>query len=714
MKSLIPSGSNSSIPGLNLETPIEDPLSQSTKSIYNSVADITTSQYDYPEEPVQTPLQPPPMPPNLFPLDDTTYKYEQTIEREEDAWNTKLPPKFPTWGDTSSGWEREETEKTSEWTPVLPPNKVIPIPPMPPPVSLDTPESPPMYEKEGFSDPVEYDDSVVEPSMMSSTGDVDHRTLIHLPQINHTKDSDCRIPPPVKHMQDTDHRVILPVTSVTPSNHSKKDMDHRQLSSRKKDVDHRNLISLTGSPVRDHSVLPPPPTPPSLSWSRSDQDYRTPVTPSLPIKKEIHQGDQDYRLHPPHHGRRQFDETQDNVESVDMEMSDEEGMDELPLDNMHDKKHMMDKNREYDSGNKPVISFNINSNTKLLANSPLNEVKEDMSQTRNRVYGCQKIPTISGIGGTMHSPRGMGPPRPRIPVLTPPPVIKRHPPPGLPRGFRPSLMSTPPPLPPYPPPVIQQQERCNVTIEIKPQEEIESQIKIEKTEKFVTEKVVTDSQTMPPLPPLPPSIPTNVTVKKEIIEANEINDLNSIPIPINNTSSDKIENSIENSKITEKESAMEEEEESEKKDNKKETKGEEVDTKEEAEALDPVQIPQMVEKQHKPMNMIFSEHWMNNELAELEQMENMSREQEHRENMGRGQGRGRPFKNFPRGGFVPRTRPMWNGPRRGVLRPPPPPPPPPPLPPGRFPFRPPLERPFGRGLRGGFRPFRGNRGHRGW
>ncbi|KAJ9596231.1 hypothetical protein L9F63_027145, partial [Diploptera punctata] len=74
--------------------------------------------------PTQTPLQPPPMPPNLFPLEDSSYKYEQTVEREEDAWNTKLPPKFPT------------------------------------------------------------------------AADVDHRTLVHLPQINHTKDSDCRIPPP--------------------------------------------------------------------------------------------------------------------------------------------------------------------------------------------------------------------------------------------------------------------------------------------------------------------------------------------------------------------------------------------------------------------------------------------------------------------------------------------------------------------------------------
>lgn len=86
---------------------------------------------------------------------------------------------------------------------------------------------------------------------------------------------------------DVDHRPFMGHTS-TP-----KDVDHRVLNSRfKKDVDHRNLISLTGSPRE----LQPPPPPPNL-WGDVDQDYR-------PARQQSRPGD--------------------IVESVDMEMSDEE------------------------------------------------------------------------------------------------------------------------------------------------------------------------------------------------------------------------------------------------------------------------------------------------------------------------------------------------------------------------------------------------------
>ncbi|KAJ1530647.1 hypothetical protein ONE63_005519 [Megalurothrips usitatus] len=88
---------------------------------------------------------------------------------------------------------------------------------------------------------------------------------------------------------DVDHRTFMGRTS------SPKDVDHRLLNSRfKKDVDHRNLISLTGSPRE----LQPPPLPPAL-WGDVDQDYRTPPAPRQPRPGDI-------------------------VESVDMEMSDEE------------------------------------------------------------------------------------------------------------------------------------------------------------------------------------------------------------------------------------------------------------------------------------------------------------------------------------------------------------------------------------------------------
>lgn len=42
------------------------------------------------------------------------------------------------------------------------------------PLDTDTPESPPMFEKEGYSDPIEYHDNV---DHGSGAGDVDHRVL---------------------------------------------------------------------------------------------------------------------------------------------------------------------------------------------------------------------------------------------------------------------------------------------------------------------------------------------------------------------------------------------------------------------------------------------------------------------------------------------------------------------------------------------------------
>lgn len=39
----------------------------------------------------------------------------------------------------------------------------------------ETPESPPMYEKTAFNEPVEYNDSQSNEPILSSVGDVDHR-----------------------------------------------------------------------------------------------------------------------------------------------------------------------------------------------------------------------------------------------------------------------------------------------------------------------------------------------------------------------------------------------------------------------------------------------------------------------------------------------------------------------------------------------------------
>ncbi|XP_050481142.1 uncharacterized protein LOC126869055 isoform X1 [Bombus huntii] len=220
------------------------------------------------------PLPPPPLPPPIF-LDD------------ENCYN-KLPPKFPTWTPTSetmkepAKWEEkgsvifpgknsmnptwpgecDEKAKTwidgdmDRWDPsnettwtnaVRGKNEIL----------SETPESPPMYEKAGFTDPVEYDDSQPQESLLSTAGDVDHRV----------------IPIPITVENQLPYRLMKAA-----------------------DVDHRNLISLTGSPanhnVNDNSMN-------ALAnsnnlWSTGDQDYRQHMQPG------------------------------DIVESVDMEMSDDE------------------------------------------------------------------------------------------------------------------------------------------------------------------------------------------------------------------------------------------------------------------------------------------------------------------------------------------------------------------------------------------------------
>ncbi|CAL7935852.1 unnamed protein product [Xylocopa violacea] len=221
------------------------------------------------------PLPPPPLPPPIF-LDD------------ENCYN-KLPPKFPTWtpptetikeaakweekadcaifvGKNSMNptWPGECDEKTKTWmdgdtdrwdtnndatwpNSVRGKNEIL----------SETPESPPIYEKAGFTDPVEYDDSQPQESLLSTTGDVDHRV----------------IPIPMTVENQLSYRLMKAA-----------------------DVDHRNLISLTGSPanhnVNDSSMNVIPST--NNLWSAGDQDYRQHMQPG------------------------------DIVESVDMEMSDDE------------------------------------------------------------------------------------------------------------------------------------------------------------------------------------------------------------------------------------------------------------------------------------------------------------------------------------------------------------------------------------------------------
>nr|XP_034178089.1 uncharacterized protein LOC117603242 isoform X1 [Osmia lignaria] len=220
------------------------------------------------------PLPPPPLPPPIF-LDD------------ENCYN-KLPPKFPTWTPPSEPikepakweekglgvfagknsmnptWPGECDEKPKVWMdgdpdrwnsnndstwvgPVRRKNEIL----------SETPESPPIYEKSGFTDPVEYDDSQPQESLLSTAGDVDHRV----------------IPIPMTIENQLPYRLMKAA-----------------------DVDHRNLISLTGSPA-NHNVNDASMNVLSNAnnlWSTGDQDYRQHMQPG------------------------------DIVESVDMEMSDDE------------------------------------------------------------------------------------------------------------------------------------------------------------------------------------------------------------------------------------------------------------------------------------------------------------------------------------------------------------------------------------------------------
>ncbi|XP_071557092.1 uncharacterized protein [Temnothorax nylanderi] len=215
------------------------------------------------------PLPPPPLPPPIF-LDD------------ENCYN-KLPPKFPTWTPPNEGikdsakWEekgknsmnptwpgegddknksswmdgdgdRWDSNNDSTW-PVSGRTKNDML--------SETPESPPIYEKAGFAEPVQYNEPQPQESL-NTTGDVDHRV----------------IPIPMARENQLPYRLM-----------------------KAGDVDHRNLISLTGSPANHHNVGDS-----SLSSLSNNNSLWT-------------TGDQDYRRHM---------QPGDIVESVDMEMSDDE------------------------------------------------------------------------------------------------------------------------------------------------------------------------------------------------------------------------------------------------------------------------------------------------------------------------------------------------------------------------------------------------------
>ncbi|KAK3912167.1 Regulation of nuclear pre-mRNA domain-containing protein 2 [Frankliniella fusca] len=384
--------SSSAIPGLGDPLPVPPPILPSDFRLPSS-------------PPAPLPIPPPPIPP-LFD------NFSQDNCEKDDSWNTSLPPKFPTWRDTaSSNWSRDDPnpQEGGEWMPALPVPKV---PPPPLPQNLETPESPPSFEKESFRQPVEYDDTGH--NRNSLTSDVDHRSF--------------------------------PTHSSPP-----KDVDHRILNNRfKKDVDHRNLISLTGSPRE----LQPPPLPPNL-WGDVDQDYRTPPA------------------------SRQQTRPGDNVESVDMEMSDEEEIE-----------------RHQDKGRSREHSPSKRSSGSSLANpeSPIKE-REELGKSKSPHLPNATKTTPQRFNVPPPTARPPFPPPPRalfpdgqfasplggdfgkfsMPPIPPPPALPLSgPPPGLPLRLRHPGMNFLPNLTLPPNPLLGMQSRSPVPSAMVPQRTLEA------------------------------------------------------------------------------------------------------------------------------------------------------------------------------------------------------------------------------------------------
>ncbi|KAJ3650238.1 hypothetical protein Zmor_021936 [Zophobas morio] len=235
------------------------------------------------------PLLPPPMPPfsaksdyeNPYQAYSSADKANYGFDHQTESFNTSngsnsYPPNAEEYNPEQ---EPETWEPDASWTQSQ--------------LDTDTPESPPLFEKEGYVEGVEYHDTIV----TSGAADVDHRIL-------HTLSTELE-----------------------------------DIRGRGKDVDHRNLISLTGSPSDTNSSNPVQ----TDIWNTSvvDKDYRNDMSAI--------NADQDYRLPPfnieqlklppppppppkPLVLSNQFPKNKvpsprklmDNIESIDMELSEDE------------------------------------------------------------------------------------------------------------------------------------------------------------------------------------------------------------------------------------------------------------------------------------------------------------------------------------------------------------------------------------------------------
>lgn len=162
---------------------------------------------------------------------------------------------------------------------------------------LETPESPPQFEKESFSNPVEYHDNV-----RSGALDVDHRILPEIaPELNEDSFSSLG-----GNGKDVDHRNLIRLTGspsdnnaeITTANTGILDKDYRN-----KDQDYRIPINI------ENLKLPPPPPPPATAA------VATPVVTTPGKVNEKPTGGQ----------------FQDNVENIDMDLSDDEAVGKAAL-----------------------------------------------------------------------------------------------------------------------------------------------------------------------------------------------------------------------------------------------------------------------------------------------------------------------------------------------------------------------------------------------
>ncbi|XP_076267917.1 uncharacterized protein LOC143200984 isoform X3 [Rhynchophorus ferrugineus] len=217
---------------------------------------------------------------------NTTANYDYQVQASVNSYD---PSSRYDTTDSSNRWENMETPL---WNDVKEP---------------DTPESPPLFEKKAYRNPVEYHDGAVP----TGAADVDHRVLPGLGDLE----------------------------SISG------------LGS--KDIDHRNLISLTGSPNVDSGqlngspVVPLPErgnlktiTPQDTLWDTADHDYRklsgpkkTQKRPDPPLPSS-NDKDRDYRIQygldnlnvpppPPPPKSPEGKRGGDIVENVDMDLSDD-------------------------------------------------------------------------------------------------------------------------------------------------------------------------------------------------------------------------------------------------------------------------------------------------------------------------------------------------------------------------------------------------------